>query len=140
MRSRSLLIAAASISCAIAAAHAETCTRTAPSTALRRPHAAQKALSSVGSAWDRSKGTVSRLRAGAVGNTHGRVRSAIFPVFGRDELNKFFALGGTKFFIIFVLTLTRDLKDTLVVTNCGAESISFLKVSISPIVASNIHY
>jgi ATP:ADP antiporter, AAA family len=33
-----------------------------------------------------------------------------------------------KFCIIFVLTLTRDLKDTLVVTSCGAEAISFLKV------------
>jgi len=37
-------------------------------------------------------------------------------------------LGSMKFFIIFVLTLARDTKDTLVVTTCGAEAIAFLKV------------
>jgi AAA family ATP:ADP antiporter len=33
-----------------------------------------------------------------------------------------------KFFIILALTLTRDCKDTLVVTQCGAEAIAFLKI------------
>ena len=33
-----------------------------------------------------------------------------------------------KFCIIFVLTLTRDMKDTLIVTQCGAEAIAFLKI------------
>jgi AAA family ATP:ADP antiporter len=33
-----------------------------------------------------------------------------------------------KFFIILALTLTRDSKDTLVVTQCGAEAIAFLKI------------
>ncbi len=32
------------------------------------------------------------------------------------------------FWIVFIFTIARDLKDTLVVTNCGAESIAFLKV------------
>jgi TLC ATP/ADP transporter len=128
MRSSSILIAAALIACVVAAAaNAETCTKSAPRT-LKRPRNAQTTVSSVLDVRDSSKSAVSRLRAGAVSTAHGRVRNAIFPVFGREELNKFFALGGIKFFIIFVLTLTRDLKDTLVVTNCGAESISFLKV------------
>jgi TLC ATP/ADP transporter len=128
MRSTTILIAAALIACVVAAAvNAESCTKSAPST-FKRPRVAQRAPSSVLDVRDSSKNTISRLRAGAVSTAHGRVRNAIFPVFGRDELNKFFALGGIKFFIIFVLTLTRDLKDTLVVTNCGAESISFLKV------------
>jgi AAA family ATP:ADP antiporter len=33
-----------------------------------------------------------------------------------------------QFFIILALTLTRDCKDTLVVTQCGAEAIAFLKI------------
>jgi len=44
-----------------------------------------------------------------------------------------------KFFIIFVLTLTRNTKDALVVTQCGAESIAFLKVyGVLPAAASYI--
>lgn len=37
-------------------------------------------------------------------------------------------MGTIKFLIVFVLTITRDIKDSLIVTNCGAESIAFLKV------------
>ncbi|CAM9861271.1 unnamed protein product [Ectocarpus sp. 4 AP-2014] len=58
----------------------------------------------------------------------GRLRDALFPIYGGEETSKFLALGGIQFFIIFVLTLTRDLKDTLIITSCGAEAISFLKV------------
>ncbi|CAM9930874.1 unnamed protein product [Ectocarpus sp. 13 AM-2016] len=58
----------------------------------------------------------------------GRLRDAFFPIYGGEETGKFLALGGIQFFIIFVLTLTRDLKDTLIITSCGAEAISFLKV------------
>lgn len=58
----------------------------------------------------------------------GRLRDAVFPIYGGEETGKFLALGGIQFFIIFVLTLTRDLKDTLIITSCGAEAISFLKV------------
>lgn len=32
------------------------------------------------------------------------------------------------FWIVFIFTMTRDTKDALIVTNCGAEAISFLKV------------
>lgn len=61
----------------------------------------------------------------------GRLRDAVFPIYGGEETGKFLALGGIQFFIIFVLTLTRDLKDTLIITSCGAEAISFLKVGPS---------
>lgn len=60
----------------------------------------------------------------------GRLRDVVFPIYGGEETGKFLALGGIQFFIIFVLTLTRDLKDTLIITSCGAEAISFLKVVV----------
>ncbi|GKY90903.1 TLC ATP/ADP transporter [Mayamaea pseudoterrestris] len=56
-----------------------------------------------------------------------RARQTIFPIYGH-EIRKFFLLGSIKFFIILALTLTRDTKDTLVVTQCGAEAIAFLKI------------
>ncbi|GMI11575.1 hypothetical protein TrLO_g12242 [Triparma laevis f. longispina] len=55
-------------------------------------------------------------------------RNAVFPIYGREEIIKFWSVAGIKFFIVFVLTLTRDTKDTLMVTQCGAESIAFMKV------------
>ena len=57
-----------------------------------------------------------------------KFRSAVFPIYGK-EVNKFMLMGAIKFFVIMALTLTRDTKDTLVVTQCGAEAIAFLKVS-----------
>ena len=51
----------------------------------------------------------------------------ILPVYPH-ELPKFLSLSMMMFWIVFVFTLTRDTKDTLVVTNCGAEAIAFLKV------------
>ena len=50
-----------------------------------------------------------------------------FPI-TKAELPVFGSLSLLNFFIIIVLTLTRDLKDTLVVTYMGAESIAFLKI------------
>lgn len=58
-------------------------------------------------------------------------RRTLFPIHGKDEVQKFFLIGMIKFFIIMALTLTRDTKDTLVVTQCGAEAIAFLKVCIA---------
>lgn len=57
-----------------------------------------------------------------------RFRRAAFPIYGRDEVRKFLLIGSIKFYVILALTLTRDLKDTMVVTQCGAEAISFLKI------------
>jgi AAA family ATP:ADP antiporter len=50
-----------------------------------------------------------------------------FPIFPH-ELAKFFTLSSMMFFIVFIFTMTRDTKDALIVTNCGAEAIAFLKV------------
>ncbi len=58
-----------------------------------------------------------------------KIRNAIFPVHGKQEVTKFLLIGSIKFFVILALTLTRDNKDTMVVTECGAEAIAFLKVS-----------
>lgn len=57
-----------------------------------------------------------------------KVRNTIFPIHGKQEVTKFLLIGSIKFFIILALTLTRDTKDTLVVTQCGAEAIAFLKI------------
>jgi AAA family ATP:ADP antiporter len=57
------------------------------------------------------------------------VRRTLFPIYGKEEVNKFLLIGSIKFFVILALTLTRDTKDTLIVTQCGAEAIAFLKVS-----------
>ena len=57
-----------------------------------------------------------------------KLRRTVFPIYGKQETTKFLLIGSIKFFIIMALTLTRDTKDTLVVTQCGAEAIAFLKV------------
>jgi ATP:ADP antiporter, AAA family len=57
-----------------------------------------------------------------------RLRRAVFPIYGNQEVVKFLLIGSIKFFIILALTLTRDTKDTLIVTSCGAEAITFLKI------------
>jgi hypothetical protein len=58
------------------------------------------------------------------------VRRTLFPIYDSEEVKKFLLIGSIKFFVILALTLTRDTKDTLVVTQCGAEAIAFLKVRI----------
>lgn len=57
-----------------------------------------------------------------------KIRQTVFPIHGKHEVTKFLLIGAIKFFIILALTLTRDTKDTLVVTQCGAEAIAFLKI------------
>ena len=77
--------------------------------------------------------TTTKIMADTSSNTEGasspltKLRRTIFPIYG-EEVKKFLLLGSIKFFIIMALTLTRDTKDTLVVTQCGAEAIAFLKV------------
>jgi len=56
-----------------------------------------------------------------------KIAMLVFPIH-RHEIPIFALLSLLNFFLIVVLTLTRDLKDTLVVTNLGAESIAFLKI------------
>lgn len=57
----------------------------------------------------------------------GKIRAAVFPI-ENSELKKFFMMSGMMFFIIYVYTVVRDTKDTLIVSSCGAEAITFLKV------------
>lgn len=95
-----------------------------------RPSPLGTALAVRGGAKDPSSpGKGGATMAKSKGTSLGRLRDAVFPIYGGRETGKFLALGGIQFFIIFVLTLTRDLKDTLIITSCGAEAISFLKVS-----------
>ena len=60
--------------------------------------------------------------------SRSKLRNVLFPIYG-EEVKRFFLIGAIKFFVILALTLTRDNKDTMVVTSCGAEAIAFLKVS-----------
>ena len=69
------------------------------------------------------------------------IRQTIFPIYTKQETRKFLYIGSMKFFIILALTLTRDTKDTLIVTQCGAESIAFLKIyGVLPIATLFIAY
>lgn len=61
-------------------------------------------------------------------NWRTKLRNVVFPIYG-EEMTKFLLIGSIKFFVILALTITRDNKDTMVVTECGAEAIAFLKVS-----------
>ena len=72
-------------------------------------------------------------KGGGRGSALTRLRETIFPIYGKEEVTKFLLMGSIKFFIILALTLTRDTKDTLVVTQCGAEAIAFLKVRTCPL-------
>jgi AAA family ATP:ADP antiporter len=56
-----------------------------------------------------------------------KFRKQVFPV-ESGERKKFFMMSAMMFFIIYVYTVVRDTKDTLVVSHCGAEAITFLKV------------
>jgi hypothetical protein len=51
----------------------------------------------------------------------------VLPIYPK-EMASFLSLSFMMFFIVFIFTMTRDTKDALIVTNCGAEAISFLKV------------
>lgn len=53
--------------------------------------------------------------------------SSKFPIMP-SELPHFLSMSFMMFLIIYVFTTVRDTKDTLVVSNCGAEAIPFLKL------------
>ena len=53
--------------------------------------------------------------------------SSYFPIY-KSELLHFLSMSLMMFLFIYVFTTTRDTKDTLIVSNCGAESIPFLKL------------
>ena len=57
-----------------------------------------------------------------------RLREFVFPIYGAAELDRFWTLAGIYFCVILVLVTTREAKDALVVAECGAEAIAFLKV------------
>jgi AAA family ATP:ADP antiporter len=50
-----------------------------------------------------------------------------FPI-TKSEFPHFAAMSFMMFLFIYVFTTVRDTKDTLVVSNCGAEAIPFLKL------------
>ena len=53
--------------------------------------------------------------------------NAFFPI-GKEEITQFLAMSTLMFLFIYMFTTVRDTKDTLVVSNCGAEAIPFLKL------------
>jgi len=79
-------------------------------------------LNSANKAGETSEGL--RLKGGSWAKN---VKDALFPIEGW-EMPKFFSMSCMMFMIIYIYTTVRDTKDTLVVSACGAESITFLKV------------
>ncbi|KAG8469693.1 hypothetical protein KFE25_006148 [Diacronema lutheri] len=57
----------------------------------------------------------------------GKGGAGIMPVY-KKEFPMFFTFAAMMFFTIFIFTMARDTKDTLIVTSAGAEAIAFLKV------------
>jgi AAA family ATP:ADP antiporter len=56
------------------------------------------------------------------------LRDAIFPIYGRREIARFASLAGVYFCVILVIVTTREQKDALIVAECGAEAVAFLKL------------
>eukprot|EP00571_Detonula_confervacea_P011041 CAMPEP_0172305350 /NCGR_PEP_ID=MMETSP1058-20130122/6664_1 /TAXON_ID=83371 /ORGANISM="Detonula confervacea, Strain CCMP 353" /LENGTH=563 /DNA_ID=CAMNT_0013016923 /DNA_START=243 /DNA_END=1934 /DNA_ORIENTATION=+ len=71
--------------------------------------------------------TTTTTTVAATASWRSKLRLVLFPIYS-EEMTKFFLIGSIKFFVILALTLTRDSKDVLVVTECGAEAIAFLKI------------
>ncbi len=61
----------------------------------------------------------------------GKVRSALWPIHN-SEMKKFLPMGAMMFFILFVYTILRDTKDSLVITSQGGDSavLPFLKLGL----------
>ena len=55
-----------------------------------------------------------------------KLRAAIWPIQG-SEMKKFLPMGMMMFFVLFIYTIVRDVKDVQVVGSSGAEAISFIK-------------
>jgi len=55
-----------------------------------------------------------------------KLRAAIWPIQG-SEMKKFLPMGMMMFFVLFIYTIVRDIKDVQVVGASGAEAINFLK-------------
>jgi AAA family ATP:ADP antiporter len=62
-------------------------------------------------------------------NEFGKIRAFFWPIFN-DELKKFLPMGMMMFFILFVYTVLRNTKDTLIVTNVGTEVLPVLKGAV----------
>lgn len=61
----------------------------------------------------------------------GKVRAALWPIHSY-EMKKFLPMGAMMFFILFVYTILRDTKDSLVITSQGSDSavLPFLKLGL----------
>jgi len=92
------------------------------------PHRATTTVASTADAlFAVERGGDSENREARMATDLGGLRNALFPI-KSEELQKFLLLGSIKFFVILALVLTRDNKDAMVVTQCGAEAIAVLKI------------
>ncbi|KAJ1629261.1 ADP/ATP carrier protein [Pavlovales sp. CCMP2436] len=92
-----------------------------PSLRRRSPldEGAQRAPFAASALRQPSGALLSRVRGGE--------RMGLMPVY-KKEMPMFFTFAFMMFCTIFIFTMARDTKDTLVVTSAGAEAIAFLKV------------
>lgn len=59
--------------------------------------------------------------------SHSKIRDFLWPIYGREHL-KFIPMTCMISLMLFNYTVLRNIKDSLVVTNCGAEAVTFLKM------------
>ena len=98
--------------------------RKANTPASRENHASSSSSSSSSSA---TRALSIATRGGGGATSSSSHISSKFPV-SKTELPHFAYMSFMMFLFIYVFTTVRDTKDTLVVSNCGAESIPFLKL------------
>lgn len=72
--------------------------------------------------------TIAKTRTGTSKETETKTKSTFFFPISRSEFPHFLSMSSMMFLFIYVFTTVRDTKDTLVVSNCGAEAIPFLKL------------
>jgi ATP/ADP translocase len=68
------------------------------------------------------------LSAGSTSSFYTQPSTDKKNMLNMQEMPKFLALSSMMLLIVYIFTIARDTKDALIVTNCGAEAIAFLKV------------
>mmetsp|Transcript_15100 Transcript_15100/g.39228 ORF Transcript_15100/g.39228 Transcript_15100/m.39228 type:complete len:595 (-) Transcript_15100:278-2062(-) len=98
---------------------------------VRRPELQQQHMPSLRAPLQtrlRTSDLALRTRGGSSGSSSPATsKVGLIPVH-RKEMPMFLTFAAMMFFTIFIFTMVRDTKDTLVVTTAGAEAIAFLKV------------
>lgn len=91
------------------------------------PHAGEQLIRPNRRCYPRRVSIEASHKVDSEGNGVKPMYTKLFPIYPH-EIRKFLNLSFLMFWIVFIFTMTRDTKDALIVPNCGAEAIAFLKV------------